>query len=165
VEQILKANANGFIISQRGGSRAGTITIGQKYEDGSGLTTETGDGYLSLGSSNANAIINTLRGGKYRGFPIIDPDQGAPVTATSSLFGGKKRERILFDFQCQPSPKYTKDKIDKFCNFLQKMGKESGDIDKRKCFGFEITDITSGKYRDCAGGIPQKNKTKITYDI
>jgi hypothetical protein len=158
---VLKANANGFIIAQRDGLRSG-VTIGQKDASGK-LVYEVGNEHLSLGTSNAGAITEALRGGKYRGFSIVDPSQSDPQKTNA------RKHLTLFGWSCQKgSDKYTKDHIDRFRDFLKtNIGQDSGEAtEKQKCFGFEITDIsTRGYYQDRPGCEAKIKKTKITYDI
>nr|CAG8507147.1 8351_t:CDS:2 [Entrophospora candida] len=164
LDQVLKANANGFIIAQRGGLSS-YLTIGKKDSSGKLDYEEIGDEHLSLRSLNVNAIMETLKGGKYRGFRIIDPFQPDPKVENAMKY------QTLFKYSCQAGRKeFTKTHIDRFRNFLQiNMGTDGGEeTDKRKCFGFQITDIDDkgkGHYQSRSGCNPQAGKTKITYDI
>jgi hypothetical protein len=78
------------------------------------------------------------------------------------------QNKKLFGHGCAAGQsQYQKKDIDTFHKFLLKnMGQESKEADKKKCFGFEITDISqNGCYRGFSGGAASANKTKIAYDI
>ncbi|CAG8649367.1 2403_t:CDS:2, partial [Ambispora gerdemannii] len=159
------ANANGFAIAQRGGSQIGTVTIGKPYYSGDQTpgASESGDDHLLPGDPNVEFIKKALKGGKYRGFLIIDPAQTASIAATSG-----RKHKILFGHECATgAPQYQKERIDSFRKFLStNMETESEETDKRKCFGFEVADISpKGYYQNLSGGAASAGKTKITYDI
>lgn len=139
------------------------VTIGKKDSSGGIVYDEMGDEHLSLRSSNTNAIMEILKGGKYRGFPITDPLQPNPEKVDAG------KPRTIFGWSCQGGRKeYTKTHIDRFRDFLQtNIGSDSGEeTDKRKCFGFQITDIDNkGHYQGRSGCKAQVGKTKIAYDI
>lgn len=169
IEDVLRANANGFIIASRDEDNLDTgVTIGKGVKnDGTGtLDNSNGDvGKLNpdpaSGAKDNYAAVKAFfdKGATYRGFPIADPEQkvdkfeddagwqdagGEGNLPTEAYLGisGKYGSSSSGFYIAVPSKHYRKEKIDQF----REVWSDNSIVDFKKTRGFGPGDLADGNF-------------------
>jgi hypothetical protein len=179
VEEVLKANANGFIINRRSGGTA-IATIGKSHY-GDGIIEKQADGTTArVGvQANRNKIKSLIKNKKFGGFAMFDAGQTKAATVTDqskSLFGAEYAAKT----DLKPTAKqlitfYSKNWFGEDHDGVNYLDKDASD--PRNFRGFKPTDmLTTTNMADVYGGHGQdmsdaggvvagKRITKIAKDI
>ncbi|CAG8465089.1 10481_t:CDS:10 [Gigaspora margarita] len=154
VEEILRANANGFIISSRdAGTKNTGVTIAMLGTSGTqgaiingakGNLDET-DAANNGGKANTDAIKALIKDGKYRGFPMFDGTE----TDLTPLSGNKYTEIGQKEYQkaATSTINYTVENV----NIFRKDGTGGNKTSLQDCRGFHPHDFSAEIYNNGDG--------------